>query len=126
MSKSVKKPPMVEWKNYHRGLFVARNYCHISEYENEILEMWNNGQSLREIGNHLGFFHKEMKNVKTRYIKKQRLIADGEALHKKGRACKKEGKLPPSIDKSEKPAQMRYILVSKERYIQHVRSLLKT
>ena len=101
-------------------IFMPRKYRHISDYENEIIKMWNNGQSLKEIGNLLGFTHKEMKDFKTRYNKKQRLIAAGEALHKKGRPCKKEGELPPSIEKLDKLAQMRYVLASKERYIKHL------
>ena len=99
---------------------MPRKYRHISDYENEIIKMWNNGQSLKEIGNLLGFTHKEMKDFKTRYNKKQRLIAAGEALHKKGRPCKEEGELPPSIEKLDKLAQMRYVLASKERYIKHL------
>ena len=99
---------------------MPRKYRHFSGYENEIIEMWNNGKSLREIGNLFGFTHQEMKDFKTRYNKKQRLIAAGEALHKKGRPCKKEGELPPSIERLDKLAQMRYVLASKERYIKRL------
>ena len=99
---------------------MPRKYRHIIDYENEIMEMWNNGKSLREIGNLFGFTYQEMKDFKTRYNKKQRLIAAGEALHKKGRPCKKEGELPPSIKRLDKLAQMRYVLASKERYIKRL------
>ena len=99
---------------------MARKYRNIINYENEIIEMWNNGKSLREISKALGFSYQEVRNFKTRYNKKQRRIAAGEAIHKKGRPCKKEGELPPSIQRLDKLAQMRYVLASKERYIKRL------
>ncbi len=99
---------------------MARKYRHISDYENEIIGMWNNGKTLREIGEELGFTQKEMQDFKTRYNKKQRQIEAGKSLHRKGRPCKKEGELPPSIQRVDKLAQMRYTLASKERYIKRL------
>ena len=99
---------------------MARKYRNIINYENEIIEMWNNGKSLREISKALGFSYQEVRNFKTRYNKKQRRIAAGEAIHKKGRPCKKEGELPPSIQRLDKLAQMRYVLASKDRYIKRL------
>ena len=99
---------------------MARKYRNIINYENEIIEMWNKGKSLREISKALGFSYQEVRNFKTRYNKKQRRIAAGEAIHKKGRPCKKEGELPPSIQRHDKLAQMRYVLASKERYIKRI------
>ena len=98
---------------------MSRKYRHISDYETEIITMVNQGQCLREIGNQLGFTHKEMRDFKTRYNKKQRLIEAGKALKKKGRPCK-NGSIPPSIEKLDKLAQMRYVLASKERYIKRL------
>ncbi len=102
------------------GFVMARKYRNIINYENEIIEMWNNGKSLREISKALGFSYQEVRNFKTRYNKKQRRIAAGEAIHKKGRPCKKEGELPPSIQRHDKLAQMRYVLASKDRYIKRL------
>lgn len=99
---------------------MPRKYKHIGEYENEIIGMWNRGETLREIGNKLGFTFKEMRDFKTRYNRKQRQIAAGEAIHKKGRPCKKEGELPPSIQRLDKLAQMRYVLAGKDRYIKQL------
>ena len=98
---------------------MSRKYRHISEYETEIINMVNQGLTLREIGNRLGFTHKEMRNFKTRYNKKQRMVEAGKALRKKGRPPK-SGNIPPSIEKLDKLAQIRYVLASKERYIKRL------
>lgn len=98
---------------------MSRKYRHISEYETEIISMVNQGMTLREIGNRFGFTHKEMRDFKTRYNKKERMLAAGKALKKKGRPCK-NGTIPPSIEKLDKLAQMRYVLASKDRYIKRL------
>lgn len=99
---------------------MPRKYAHIEDYETEIITMWNNGKTLREIGEILGFTHSQVQDFKTRYNKKQRMIEAGKALHKKGRPCKKEGELPPSIQNMDKLSQMRYVLAGKERYIKRL------
>ena len=71
---------------------MPRKYRHIQEYEKEILELINQGNTLREIGDRLGFTYKQMRDFKTRYNKKQRMIEAGKAIHKKGRPCKKREK----------------------------------
>ena len=98
---------------------MSRKYRHISEYETEIINMVNQGLTIREIGNRLGFTHREMRNFKTRYNKKQRMVEAGKALRKKGRPPK-SGNIPPSIEKLDKLAQIRYVLASKERYIKRL------
>ena len=45
---------------------MSRKYRHTSEYETEIISMVNQGMTLRDIGNSLGFTHKEMRDFKTR------------------------------------------------------------
>ena len=99
---------------------MPRKYTHINDFEEEILRMLNEGQSLRTIGNNLGFTYQEMRDFKTRYNKKQRQIKAGKAIHKRGRPCKKESELPPSIQRLDKISQMRYTLASKERYIKRL------
>ena len=78
--------------------------------------MVNQGLTLREIGNRLGFTHQPIRDLNRDITKKQRMIEAGKALRKKGRPCK-NGDIPPSIEKLVKLAQMRYVLTSKERYI---------
>ena len=98
---------------------MSRKYRHIIEYETEIISMVNQGLTLREIGNKLGFTYNEIQDFKTRYNKKQRMIEEGKSLRKKGRPCK-NGDIPPSIKKLDKLAQMRYVLAGKERYIKQL------
>ena len=56
---------------------------------------------------------------------KKRKIEAGQAIHKKGRPCKKEGEIPPSILKLDKLAQMRYVMASKDRYIKRLEMEIK-
>ena len=99
---------------------MARKYENISRYETEIIKMVNEGKTLREIAEILGFTHKQVQEFKTRYNKKQRMINAGKAVHKKGRPCKNNGNLPPSIQQLDKLAQMRYAMASKDRYIKRL------
>ena len=105
---------------------MKRKYSHIKQFEKEINEMFNNGMTLREIGERLGFTRKQMIDYRTRYNRKQRMIAAGEKLRSRGRPSKKEGELPPSIQRLDKLAQMRYVLASKERYIKRLESVFDT
>ena len=41
---------------------MKRKYSHIKQFEKEINEMFNNGMTLREIGERLGFTRKQMIN----------------------------------------------------------------
>ena len=104
---------------------MPRRYRHMQDYEKEIIELINQGNTLREIGNKLGFTHKQMRDFKTRYNKKQRKIEAGKTIHKKGRSYKKEGEIPPSIQKLDKLAQMRYVIASKDRYIKKLEMEIK-
>lgn len=104
---------------------MPRKYRHIQEYEKEILELINQGNTLREIGDRSGFTYKQMRDFKTRYNKKQRMIEAGKAIHKKGRPCKKEGEIPPYIPKLDKLAQMRYVIANKDRYIEKLEMEIK-
>ena len=97
----------------------------MQDYEKEIIELINQGNTLREIGNKLGFTHKQMRDFKTRYNKKQRKIEAGKTIRKKGRPCKKDGELPPSVQKLDKLAQMRYAMASKDRYIKKLEMEIK-
>lgn len=78
---------------------MPRECRHIQEYEKEIIELYNQGKTLREIGNQLGFTYKQVRDFKTRYNKKQRMIDAGKEIHKKGSPCKSDNGIPPSIQK---------------------------
>lgn len=96
---------------------MLRSYRHISNYENEILELKSQGLTLREIGAKLGFTQKQVHNFITRYNKKQRMLEAGKTIHKKGRP----NGIPPSIQRLDKLAQMKYVIASKDRYIKQLK-----
>lgn len=91
---------------------MPRSYSHIEKYEREIIEMINEGQTLRAIGEKLGFTHKQMQNFKKRYNEKQRKIAAGVALKKKGRPPKNS-----VIREEDKIAELKYIISRKDARI---------
>ena len=69
----------------------------------------------------MGFNEEQIKNFIRRYNRKQRKMEAGIAIHKKGKTCKnKDGSLPPSIQRLDKFAQMRYVIASKDRYIKRL------
>ena len=91
---------------------MPREYKHIQEYEREIIELYEKGLTLREIGEKFGFTYKQMREFKTRYNRKQRKLAAGIALKRKGR--------PPKdyvVSHQEKVAELKYILARKEAKI---------
>ena len=99
---------------------MPRSYRNISIYENEITELRKQGKSRKEICTILGISQKQLHNFITRYNKKQRMIEAGKAVHKKGRPSKSDNGIPPSIQKLDKLAQMRYVMASKDRYIKRL------
>lgn len=91
---------------------MPRNYRHIQEYERELIELIEQGQTLREVGEKFGFTHKQMRDFKTRYNKKQKKLAAGIALKKKGR--------PPKdcvVSKQDKVAELKHIIARKDAKI---------
>ena len=70
------------------GIFMPGSYRHISEYEKEILRLKKEGKTLKEIGERLGFTREQIHNFITRYNEKQRKIAAGIVIKKKGRPSK--------------------------------------
>ena len=73
---------------------MPRKYRHIQEHEKEILELRSQGMTLREIGEKLGFTHKEMRGFVSRYNRKQRKLAAGIPPKPKGRPRKGEVREP--------------------------------
>ena len=91
---------------------MSRSYRNISEYEEEILRLKAQGMTLREIGENYGFTYEQVHNFITRYNRKQKKIAAGIAIKKKGR--------PPKdyqVSEEDKIAQLRYIIDRKDARI---------
>ena len=94
---------------------MPREYRHIEEYEAEIIRLYEEGRTLREIGEKFGFSYKQMRNFKTRYNEKQRKIAAGIAIRKKGRPSK-----DTVVTEEDKLADLRYKLTRKEARIKQL------
>lgn len=91
---------------------MAKRYRHIKEYEEEILRLKAEGKTNREIGEMLGFTKKQVVNFNTRYNTKQRKIAAGIAIRKKGRPSKNY-----LVSDEDKVAELRYIINRKDAKI---------
>ena len=94
------------------GFIMARNYRHIQKYEKEILELKEQGLTLRQIGERLGFSRKQVHNFITRYNEKQRKIDAGFILKKKGRPPKDN-----KFSKTDKVNELKYIIARKDAKI---------
>lgn len=97
------------------GFVMPREYRHIKEYESEIMELREQGLTLKEIGVKMGFTEKQLHNFITRHNTNQRKFAAGIALHKKGR--------PPKdyvVSEQDKVAELKYILARKEAKIRQL------
>ena len=91
---------------------MARSYRHIQQYEKEILELKEQGLTRKEIGERLGFSKDQIHGFIKRQNEKQRKIAAGIALRKKGR--------PPKDDKyteADKINEFKYIIARKDAKI---------
>ena len=91
---------------------MPRGYRHIKEYEKEILELKEQGMTLRSIGEKYGFTYDQVHNFISRHNERQRKLAAGIAIRKKGR--------PPKdyvVSKQDKVAELRYILARKDAKI---------
>ncbi len=91
---------------------MPREYRHISQYAKEIYELREQGFNLNEIGKKLGFSHQQVRNFIHRENRKQRKLAAGITLRKKGR--------PPKdsiVREEDKVAELKYILARKEAKI---------
>ena len=100
---------------------MPRKYRHIKQYENELLDLRNQGLTYKEIADRMDFSKKQIQKFFERYRINQRKINAGQAIHKKGRPCKNtDNGIPPSIQKLDKLAQMKYVMASKDRYIKRL------
>ena len=94
---------------------MSQNYRHIQEYEKEILQLRGRGYSHREIGEKFGLSKKQVDKFFERYNKKQRKIAAGIAIKKKGRPAK-----DIVLTKEDKLADLRYKLARKDARIKQL------
>ena len=99
---------------------MPREYRHIEGYEKEIIRLWQEGKTLRQIGEMLGFSYKQMRDFKTRYNQKQRKLSAGIEIKHRGRPRKDGTKLPPSVQQLSKLTQLQYELASKDRHIKRL------
>ena len=91
---------------------MPRGYRHIKEYEKEILELKEQGMTLRSIGEKYGFTYDQVHNFISRHNERQRKLAAGIAIRKKGR--------PPKdyvVSEQDKVAELKYILARKDAKI---------
>ena len=102
------------------GIFMPRSYRHISYYEREIVELKEQGLTLKEIGEKLGFTRKQVHNFITRYNSNKRKLESGITIKPKGRPRKDGDELPPSVQQLSKLTQLQYELDKKERYIKRL------
>lgn len=91
---------------------MSREYRRIEQYEEEILRMREEGYTRREICEKYGFKMKQLVNFITRYNRKQKKIAAGIALRKKGRPSK-----DCVVSKESKIAELKYIIARKDTKI---------
>lgn len=94
---------------------MARNYRHIQEYEKEIREMLAERLTHREIGEALGFSKEQVNGFVKRLHAKERKIAAGEALSKKGRPAKSD-----KVTEADKVSELKYMLARKEAKIKQL------
>jgi transposase len=94
------------------GFVMARSYKHIQQYEKEILELKEQGLTQKQIGERLGFTKKQVKEFFHRYNEKQRKIAAGVALRKKGRPSKDD-----KYTETDKINELKYIIARKDAKI---------
>ena len=91
---------------------MPREYRRMLDYEDEILKMCEEGKTKREICEAFGFTMKQMSNFVTRHNYRQRKLAAGIAIKKKGR--------PPKdyvVSEQAKVAELRYMLARKDAKI---------
>ena len=117
MNKSIKNGQQKKDTPYGKietigGIFMPREYRHIQQYEKEILRLREEGLTYREIGEKLGFSKKQIKEFFGRLHTKERKLAAGTPLRKKGK--------PPKdyvVTEEMKLQELRYIIARKDSKI---------
>lgn len=91
---------------------MARNYRHIQQYEKELLELKENGLTVREIGERFGLTYEQTHEFFKRYNRKQRKLAAGLAIRRKGRPSKDY-----VVSDEDKIKELKYIITRKDAKI---------
>ena len=91
---------------------MARSYRHIQENEKQILELKENGLTHKEIAQALGFTKEQVKGFIKRQHEKERRIAAGIAIRKKGRPPK-----DAKYTETDKINELKYIIDRKNARI---------
>ena len=94
---------------------MPREYRHIEQYEKEILNLKEKGLTKRGIGEKLGFSKEQIHNFISRHNEKQRKIAAGITIKKKGRPAKDS-----IVSEKDKLAELRYKLARKDAKIKQL------
>jgi len=94
---------------------MPSEYKHIKEYEKEILELKEKGVTKREIGERFGFSYEQVHNFISRYNERQRKLAAGIVIRKKGRPTK-----DCVVTEEDKLADLRYKLARKDARIRQL------
>ena len=94
---------------------MARHYRHIQEYEEKLLELKEQGLTVREIGERFGLTYEQTHEFFKRHNRKQRKIAAGIAIKKKGRPAKDS-----VVSEEDKLADLRYKLARKDAKIKQL------
>lgn len=94
---------------------MARQYGNIQAHEKEIEEMLGQGMTQREIGKALGFSKEQISGFVKRLHAKERKVAAGEALRKKGRPAKDD-----KYTEADKISELKYMLARKDAKIKQL------
>lgn len=94
---------------------MPREYRHIEQYEKEIKELREKGLTYRQIGERLGLTKSKIKEYFRRQREKERKIAAGIAIKKKGRPAK-----DCVVTDGDKLAELRYKLARKDARIKQL------
>ena len=91
---------------------MARSYRHIQEYEKEIKELLAKGMTQREVGEKFGLTKEQVKGFVKRERRKERKLALGIVVRKKGRPAK-----DTAVTDTDTLTELRYKLARKEARI---------
>ena len=99
---------------------MPRSYRHIQQYEKEMVELKEEGMTVKEIGAKFGLTYEQTHDFFKRRNRKQRKLEAGIAIKRKGRPRKDGAELPPSIQQLSKLTQLKYELARKEAEIKRL------
>ena len=94
---------------------MPREYRHIEQYDAELKRLKEEGLTVREIGERFGLSYEQTHDYFKRQNRKQRKIAAGIAIKKKGRPAKDS-----AVTEEDKLADLRYKLARKDARIKQL------